>query len=87
MNPREAPPPRRAGRRPATATPLPRPLGLLAFQHLGRVLLHAILVGAAAGLAGSLFFAVLELGERHILEGLTGYRPLRAWGEAVLPVF
>ena len=87
MKPREAPPPRRAARAPATATPLPRPLGLLAFQHLGRVLLHAILVGAAAGLAGSLFFAALELGERHILEGLTGYRPLRAWGEAVLPVF
>lgn len=79
------PPSRRAERGPATATPLPRPLGILAFQHLGRVLLHAILVGAAAGLVGSLFFAALELGERYILEGLTGYRPLRAFGEAVLP--
>ncbi|AKT43838.1 chloride channel protein [Chondromyces crocatus] len=84
--PREGPPPRRAARTPVSATPLPGPRGLLEFQHLGRVLLHAGLVGAAAGLAGSLFFAALELGERYILEGLTGYRPLRAHGEAVLPV-
>ncbi|EYF07178.1 chloride channel protein [Chondromyces apiculatus] len=83
--PREAPPARRALRTPLPATPIPRPRGILAFQDLGRVLLHAGLVGAAAGLAGSLFFAALELGERHILEGLTGYQPLRAHGEAVLP--
>lgn len=84
-NKRQDLPPRRGGRSPATATPLPGSRSLLAFQLLGRVLLHAILVGAAAGLAGSLFFAALELGERHILEGITGYRPLRAHGEAILP--
>jgi len=76
---------RHGGRSAATATPFPAPRGPLAFQLLGRVLLHAILVGAAAGIVGSLFFAALEFGERHILEGLTGYRPLRAKGEAVLP--
>ncbi len=83
--PQQDAPLRRAGRGPATATPLPGARSLLAFQLLGRVLLHAILVGAAAGLAGSLLFAALEVGERHLLEALTGYRPLRAHGEAVLP--
>ncbi|WP_104985039.1 chloride channel protein [Sorangium cellulosum] len=66
-------------------TPLPRPRGPIAFQLVGRVLLHAILVGVAAGILGSLFFAALELAEHEILVSLTGYEPLRARGEAVLP--
>jgi CIC family chloride channel protein len=58
-----------------------RPLGL---QLLGRTLLHAALVGAAAGLVGSLFVAGLELVQRELLERLTGYLPLKAAGELVI---
>lgn len=53
-------------------------------QILGRVLLHAALVGAAAGLMGSLFFAGVEGIQRVCLEGWTGYAPLRAGGEMLL---
>lgn len=56
----------------------------LGFQLLGRMLLHAALVGAAAGLVGSLFVAGLELVQRGLLEELTGYLPLKAAGELVL---
>ena len=56
----------------------------LDFQILGRVLLHAALVGAAAGLVGSLFVALLEVVQRFLLEGLTGYLPLKAAGELVV---
>jgi CIC family chloride channel protein len=56
----------------------------LSFQLLGRTLLHAMLVGAAAGLIGSLFVAGLEILQRVLLEGLTGYLPLKAAGELVL---
>src|SRR5579859_2528835 len=56
----------------------------LEFQILGRVLLHAALVGAAAGLMGSLFFAGVEAVQRFALEGWTGYVPLRAGGERLL---
>ncbi len=54
------------------------------FQILGRILLHAALVGAAAGLMGSLFFAGVEAVQRIALEGWTGYLPLRAGGERLL---
>jgi CIC family chloride channel protein len=53
------------------------------FQMLGRMLLHAALVGAAAGLLGSLFFAGVEAIQRVCLEGWTGYAPLRAGGERI----
>ena len=53
----------------------------IAFQILGRVLLHAALVGAAAGLFGSLFVYALDLTQRGLLEALAGYLPLRAAGE------
>jgi CIC family chloride channel protein len=56
----------------------------LSFEVLGRVLLHAALVGAAAGLIGSLFVAGLEIAQRFLLEGLTGYLPLKAAGELVM---
>jgi CIC family chloride channel protein len=54
------------------------------FQVLGRVLLHAALVGAAAGLLGSLFFAGVEATQRVLLEQWAGYVPLRAGGEQIL---
>ncbi|MGH7271840.1 MAG: chloride channel protein, partial [Polyangiaceae bacterium] len=54
------------------------------FQILGRVLLHSALVGAAAGLLGSLFFVGVEAVQRVVLDSLAGYIPLRAGGEQVL---
>jgi len=48
---------------------------------VGRTLFHAALVGLAAGLAGAAFLASLEWAQRVLLEGLAGYRPLRAHGE------
>src|SRR4051812_18896704 len=40
----------------------------LEMRYLGRVLLHAALVGAITGLAGSLFFVALEVVQRFLLE-------------------
>src|SRR3954470_9315437 len=56
----------------------------LDLRYLGRTLLHAAVVGIVTGVAGSLFFVALELAQRWILEGLTGYAPLRAHGETVV---
>src|SRR3954468_18108005 len=55
----------------------------LEFRFLGRMLLHAALVGAVAGAVGSLFFVMLEIAQRYLLEDLAGYLPLRAHGELV----
>jgi CIC family chloride channel protein len=55
----------------------------LGFEVLGRVLLHAALVGAAAGIIGSIFVAGLQVAQRFLLEQLTGYLPLKAAGEIV----
>jgi chloride channel protein, CIC family len=57
--------------------------GPVEFQILGRMLLQAALVGAAAGLIGSLFFAGVEFAQRFALEQMTGYVPLRAGGEQI----
>src|SRR6266446_3919694 len=51
---------------------------------VGRTLLHAALVGLAAGLMGAAFFAALELIQKYVLEALAGYRVLRASGETFL---
>lgn len=53
----------------------------LEFQLLGKTLLHAALVGLAAGLMGSLFVAGLDALQALLLEGLAGYDPLKAAGE------
>ena len=55
------------------------------FTIVGRTLLHAAVVGAAAGLMGAAFFAGLEYMQRILLEDLGGYRLLRAAGEDFLP--
>ena len=70
-------------RRNWLATLLPEE-GPLDLRILGRTLLHAALVGAAAGLVGALFFYCLELVQRVLLEWLCGYVPLRAHGEHVM---
>ncbi len=74
---------------------LPRGRGLLSMllpeaapldlRILGRTLLHAALVGAAAGLVGAAFFAALEGTQQLLLELGAGFRPLRAHGENFLP--
>ena len=56
----------------------------LDLRFLGRMLLHAALVGAVAGSVGSLFFVTLEIVQRYLLEDLAGYQPLRAHGELVM---
>jgi CIC family chloride channel protein len=54
------------------------------FQIVGKMLLHAALVGAAAGLVGSFFFWGVEIVQRYVLEDATGYVPLRAAGETLV---
>ncbi len=56
----------------------------LDLQLVGRLLLHAALVGVAAGTAGSLFFVGAEWMQHILLERITGYVPLLAAGEEVL---
>lgn len=53
----------------------------LELEVLGRTLLQAAIVGAAAGLLGAAFFGALEYVQVFFLEYLAGYRPLRAHGE------
>jgi CIC family chloride channel protein len=89
----EAKPPRSPTSSPADPeqASLWSPRGLLALlalqeaplelQLLGRTLLHAALVGLGAGLIGVGFFLGLELMQHWLLEGLTGFVPLRAAGE------
>ena len=56
------------------------------FQIVGRMLLHAALVGAAAGLVGSFFVWGVELVQKWALEESAGYVPLRATGESIVDV-
>lgn len=54
----------------------------LDLRFMGTTLLQAALVGLGCGLLGAALFGGLELGERYVLEGLSGYVPLRAHGQA-----
>jgi CIC family chloride channel protein len=56
----------------------------LELRIVGRTLLQAALVGGVAGVLGAAFFAALEVAQRLLLEGITGYAPLRAYGETYL---
>jgi CIC family chloride channel protein len=56
----------------------------LELRIVGRVLLHAAVVGLLAGAVGAAFFAALELGQRLLLEGFAGYTLVRARGEAIV---
>jgi CIC family chloride channel protein len=53
----------------------------LDLRIVGRTLIHAALVGGAAGLTGAAFFAALEYVQASVLEGGAGYTLLRAYGE------
>jgi chloride channel protein, CIC family len=52
--------------------------------NAGRTLLYSALVGGAAGLVGSLFYAVLERVQHWVLELGAGYVALTAAGEGML---
>jgi CIC family chloride channel protein len=56
----------------------------LDLRIVGRTVWHAALVGAVAGLLGAAFYASLEIVQRLLLEGVAGFDPLRAQGEALL---
>lgn len=55
--------------------------GQLDLQLLGKVLLHAALVGLAAGGVGTAFVIACEFATSYLLEGLAGYHQLYAAGE------
>lgn len=83
----QAPGPRPQGPRPGR-TFLPAFLASgnapIDLRIVGRTLLHAAIVGGAAGVVGATFFAALELVERLVLGTLAGYLTLRAAGETFL---
>jgi len=56
----------------------------LDLRLIGRTILHAALVGAAAGVIAVVFVGALEQVEDFLLGHVVGYVPLRAHGEAVL---
>lgn len=58
----------------------------LQLSIVGRTLMHSVLVGLAAGIAGSLFFWLLEETQWFVLEKLAGYIVLRAAGETIIGV-
>jgi CIC family chloride channel protein len=60
------------------STRQPGPIDL---QHLGRTLLHASIVGAAAGVASALFSTGVQKVQHLLLGKLAGYSFLRAAGE------
>jgi chloride channel protein, CIC family len=49
-----------------------------------KLLLHSVLVGAAAGVVACLFYTSLEAVQRVVLEGMAGYTPLAAAGEGLI---
>lgn len=53
----------------------------LDLRILGRVLIHATIVGLAAGAIACLFYSSLEAVEELLFDNLAGYAPLRATGE------
>ncbi len=48
---------------------------------VGRTVLHAMIVGAVVGLVACGFFALLQVADHAVLEGLAGYHQLRPAGE------
>jgi hypothetical protein len=56
----------------------------LDLRIVGRTLVHAALIGAAAGVVAVLFFGGLEIVESLLLGRLVGYTRLRAYGGTVL---
>jgi CIC family chloride channel protein len=67
--------------RPAPFVSLANALRSAELRAIGRVVMHALLVGLAVGAGSCLFYALLAVAERAFLEGLAGYEPLRSAGE------
>lgn len=70
-----------------------RPLPLLSLTNalrsaelraIGRVVLHALIVGLVVGIGACSFYVLLGVAERVLLEGVAGYTPLRSAGEHAL---
>jgi CIC family chloride channel protein len=53
----------------------------LDLRLVGRLLIHATVVGAASGVMAAMFFYALELAEELFLNFLAGFNPLNAAGE------
>ncbi|MBX3233988.1 MAG: chloride channel protein [Labilithrix sp.] len=70
--------------RPGPLAPFTQALRSAELRAIGRVVLHALAVGLAVGAVACVFFTVLGVAERVILEGIGGYEPLRPAGEHVL---
>jgi CIC family chloride channel protein len=86
MAPKDAAAPTPRRRSPRSRLALLRRAGYAPdLRLLGRTLVHAAVVGLAAGLVGALFVGLLELAQHFLLERLCGYKPLRAGGEPALP--
>jgi chloride channel protein, CIC family len=70
--------------RPPPITSLTDSLRSAEMRAIGRVVLHALLVGVLVGAGACAFYALLAVSERVLLEGLAGYKPLRPAGEHAL---
>jgi chloride channel protein, CIC family len=69
---------------PTVPTPifsLPAALRTAEVRAMGRVVMHALVVGLVVGGVACVFFAMLGFAERTLLEGIAGYSPMRAAGE------
>lgn len=53
-------------------------------RAIGRVVMHALAVGLTVGALSCVFYTILALAERALLEGIAGYEPLRPAGEHAL---
>lgn len=53
---------------------------------MGRVVLHALLVGLVVGFVSCAFYTLLSISERVLLEGIAGYEPLRPAGEQAFEI-
>ncbi|HVJ91301.1 MAG TPA: chloride channel protein, partial [Labilithrix sp.] len=67
--------------RPPPLTSFAKALRSAELRAIGRVVLHALAVGLAVGAGACLFYMLLAVAERVLLEDLAGYVPLRSAGE------
>lgn len=70
--------------RPPGLSSLTSTLRSAELRAVGRVVMHALLVGLAVGAVACAFYGLLGLAERALLEGVAGYQPLRSAGEHAL---
>jgi len=61
-----------------------RLLAMFNVRSIGRYMIYGLVVGVVAGLGAVLFFALCQLGQHYLLDGLAGFRPEEPHGEAAL---